>query len=230
MNIIFKHKATDHKRNEFETLQSISNRGFFDNDFPELATAITSTFGKYKEDYKKKRDFDFLFASDFDLTFQKTKYKIILHAEAIGDYQLTTYSLGICKGKSCHMIRRFHFDYVHTNGGKKQKVPVSHLQYGGKGGNGVNGNAYSTQKLANWLSEPRLYYPPINLALLLDIAFCEFHTPETKKIVEDPDWRKLIMDNEKFALKHYYDTLSTNIGDARHKPNNLLRDIYYGTI
>jgi hypothetical protein len=221
------HSAVEFKRNEVKTLETIRTRGFFDNDFGELASAISITYEKYFTALKGKT-IDFNFVSDFDIEIERKLHRVILHAEVIGNYDLTTYSIGICSDKKkSELIRRFHFDYVHTKGGKKQKVPVSHLQYGGKSGTGFTGNAYGTKLIEHWLSEPRLYYPPINLALLLDIVFNEFRSDKTVKVTDDPNWRSLVRDNEEFVFKDYYKMISDHIQSSKHSKDKLVRDICY---
>src|SRR5688572_21134807 len=146
MSILLSHSSLDFKKNEVKTLEVIHTRGFFSDDFSELAGAISSAYDKHRG--IKKGTFDFNFVSDFDVVIEKKSHRIIIHASAIGDYQFTTYSIGICStDNSNELIRRFHFDYVHKNGGKDQKVPVSHLQYGGKSGVGFSGMIYNTDKI-----------------------------------------------------------------------------------
>lgn len=226
MKILLPHSSADFKRNEISTLQFICTRAFFDNDFSDLAAALYTARDKFAGSNK---NFDFEFVSDFEMEIENKAHRIVLHAQVQGNYGFTTYSLGICGEKgSNELIRRFHFDYVHKNTGKKQKVPISHLQYGGLSGNGSDGKKFSTSKIEHWLSEPRLNYPPINLALLLDMVFCEFFNEKTKKIVENPEWRALIMTNEAFIFGHYYKVISDHIHLKRHNKENLVRDICYG--
>lgn len=222
------HHSREFKMNEINTLAYISSRGFFDNDFGELASSISATYNRYRN-VKLKNDVNFNFISDFELEIEKKNRRVVIHAQVLGNYEYTTYSLGICEDSSLELIRRFHFDYVHNNSGSKQKIPVSHLQYGGKSGPGFDGKNFNTNKIENWLSQPRLNFSPINLALLLDLTFCEFRTEKTEKIVENSDWRSLIKDNEIFLLKNYYKKIADHIDSARHIKENLVRDICYGS-
>jgi hypothetical protein len=227
MSIKLPHSSIEFKKNELNTLEYICNRGFFVGNFNELANALYQTYSRYRG---LKKNFDFKFVSDFELQIEKYLHRVILHAEVIGNYDFTSYSIGICgKDNSEELIRRFHFDYVHDKIGIKQKVPISHAQYGGQSGCGFDGRQFLTNKIEDWLSEPRINYPPINLALLLDLVFCEFSTEETKKIVEDSDWRSLIKDNEIFIFDHYYRTISDHIHSIRHCKEILVRDICYGS-
>ncbi len=228
MNIILPHSSTDFKKNEIKTLGFIQSRGFFENDFTDLANAISITYNRYRG-VSWNKNVPFEFASDFEMKIEKKNHIIVLHAQVIGDFATTTYSIGICANDgSFELIRRFHFDYIHVYGGSKEKGPISHLQYGGKSGNGFDGKQFLTSRIEHWLSEPRLNFAPMNLALLLDVTFCEFHNEEAEKIVENSEWRGLIMDNEVFILSHYYQVLASHILPHNHKKEKLIRDICYG--
>ncbi len=227
MSVRLLHTAYDFKKNEVDTLKYINARGFFDADFSELATAIKTTHERYVN-FKKNMDFNFF--ADFNIEMEEKNHRVVLNAAVEGEYMFTTYSLGICgNDDTTELIRRFHFDYLHNNATVNPKSPVSHLQYGGSsGGVGYSGIEYGTNNLENWLSEPRLNCPPMNIALLLDIVFCEFYNEGSYKIIEDSDWRALIKKNEVFALKQYYKFISDHIDSVRHTKEKLARDIFYG--
>lgn len=221
MPVLLPHTSMEFKENEIKTLEFICTRYFFEDDFNELATALSTAKMQYQG--FRKKGFDFNFTANFEMEIEERAHQVVLHASLVGNYDLTSYSIGVCEeGDSKELIRRFHFDYIHKNSGTKQKVPVSHLQYGGKCNNG-----FLTNKIAHWLSEPRFNFPPINLALLLDLVFCEFSSEKTKKITEDPRWRDLILKNELLLYKHYYKTISDHIGTTRHTKDNLVRDFCY---
>lgn len=228
MSIIYQHTSNEFKKNEFKTLEFIHSRGFFTNDFSELANVISNSYYRYNgEKWNKDRSFEI--ASDFNIEIEEKNHLIILHAQIIGDFEISTYSLGVCSNDgTMELIRRFHFDYIHLNGGSKKKGPISHLQYGGKSGSGSDGKKFFTNRIDDWLSEPRLNFAPMNLALLLDMTFCEFHNEKSEKIVENPEWRSLIKDNESFLLKNYYQGLASHMQPHIHKKEKLLRDICYG--
>ena len=224
MSTFLKHTAQEFKANEFNTLSFIVEKGFFYGDFSELAAAIYSSYSKY---FKKVID-NFSFVADFNMTIESKEHRVVIHADVEGDFDLTSYSLGICSlKKPTELIRRFHFDYDHKTLREKQKAFVSHLQYGGLAGNGSSGTQFSVAKIEHWLSEPRLNFPPMNLALLLDLIFCEFPTPATEIITEDSDWRTLVRHNEEFVLKQYFKIIADHIGSPRHTKQKLVRDICY---
>jgi len=220
--------STLFKKNELKTLEYIHTRGIFANSYPDLNNAIFASYSNYNGYKKGNKDFDFEFVSDFDIEIEGHLHRIIIHADVKGDYDFMSYSIGIAhKDDNKELVRRFHFDYDHTKIRKNQRAFISHLQYGGKSGNGVTGTIYKTSKIEPGLSVPRLNFPPINLALLLDIVFCEFQNESTKKIIEDAEWRSLIRENEIFTLKNYYNSISNHIDSDKHNKESLVRDICY---
>jgi hypothetical protein len=225
MKPLLTHTALEFKRNEVKTLEYIQSRGIFDSDFTELSQAIASTYSRYRG--IGRNTFDFSFVSDFEIDIEGQARRIVIHAAVTGNYDFTSYSLGICGTGSDELIRRFHFDYDHSRVRTGQKAFISHLQYGGKSGIGFTGRAFATNNIEHWLSEPRFNFPPINLALLLDIVFCEFQDEKRKKIIEDPDWRQLIKNNEVFILKQYFNSISNHIDTVKHSKEKLVRDICY---
>jgi hypothetical protein len=230
MKPILTHTALEFKKNEISTIQRIFTHGFFETSYPDLNNAISSTYSKYKafENKSSRQNFDFFFVSDFDIEIEGHIHRIIIHAEVQGNYDFMSYSLGIAdKNDETELIRRFHFDYDHNKVRQNQKAFISHLQYGGISGQGFTGVNYSSAKIEPKLSVPRLNFPPINLALLLDVVLCEFQNDTTKKISEIPEWRSLIFNNEEFVLKNYYDSISHHIGSAHHNKDTLVRDICY---
>ncbi|GAH64335.1 unnamed protein product, partial [marine sediment metagenome] len=130
MSIKIPYTAAEFIKNEIKTLEYISNRGFFNNGFSDLANAISITYDIYRR-VDLRKNLNFKFVSDFEIEIEGQPHTVVIHAQVIGNYKITTYSLGICaRDGSCELIRRFHFDYVHDNRGMRQKVPISHLQYG----------------------------------------------------------------------------------------------------
>ncbi|MCK9204428.1 MAG: hypothetical protein M0P58_08365 [Bacteroidales bacterium] len=230
MKPILEHTSLDFKINEIKTLEYIYTRGFFEDTYTELHNAIYASYSRFCAPIFKsgKKTFDFSFVSDFDIEIEGRIHKIIIHAEVLGNYNFVSYSIGIShKDDSTELIRRFHFDYDHDKIRTNQKAFISHLQYGGNCGTGFSGTLFRTANIEPKLSVPRFNFPPMNLALLLDIVFCEFQNESTKKITENPDWRSLIKENEVFILKRYFNSISNHIGSPRHNKETLVRDICY---
>lgn len=217
--------SSDFKKNEVKTLQYLQAHARLLKDYSGLRDAINTSYLIYKS--KKDFDFDFKFHVEFDIVVEGAFHKVIVGANVMGDFEMCTYFLAVVGKEGDHdkVIRKFHFDFAKPTIKTEQPVPTYHLQYGGKLSEGFEG--YSDSYLSKWLSVPRLNYSPVNLALLLDILFCEFNTVETDKIVQDRDWRKLIYDNEQFISTNYYKSIMEHIDSQKYSITNLIRDYCY---
>ena len=224
----------DFKKNEVKTLQYINARGLILKDFPELLSKIQQSYNENKGKVSKN-NFNFIFHADFNMSIEGSQHRVILGANLEGNYSLCSYFLAVVgKGPdSAELIRKFHFDYalppVSASTKIKQPSPIYHLQYGGKPSPEITALGINDNKIDHWLSLPRLIYSPVNFAILLDILFCEFRTEETHKIVENPDWRALIFNNENFLTKSYYAGIRDHMVSGGYKKENLVRDFCYGS-
>lgn len=219
--------CSDFKKNELDTLEYLSKRAKLLKDYSDLSVAIHMAFHKYKSQWKKSKDFDFDFHVEFDMEVQQALHKVIIGAYVTGDFDMCTYFLAVL-GKdteSEEVIRKYHFDYAKPSIYTEQPVPTYHLQYGGKLSKHF-GEKKDTH-LSNWLSVPRLAYSPVNLALLLDLLFCEFNTMETNKVAQDVDWRNLILQNEQFLACQYYSAIYNHINSQSYTSTSLIRDYCY---
>jgi hypothetical protein len=215
--------------NELQTLQYIKTRGLL-SKYLDLNNTIELAFYDLQAQLKKNPNSNFTFHCDFEMTVETHNHRVIIGANVINDYSLCSYFLAIV-GKdddNKKLIRKFHFDFALPSIATKQRVPVFHLQYGGTLSPEIIDAGLSGEKLDEWLSVPRLSYSPVNLALLLDILFCEFKTEETNHLIQGDLWRKLIFDNEIFLTKNYFNNISEHINSASYKKENLLRDFCYG--
>lgn len=223
-------KVLDFKQNEFKTLEFLKNRRLL-KGFSDLDESIDRAFFAYKDPERLKR-LGFQFHADFWIEVQKKWHRILVEAlisEAKGTFNECTYSLSIAKKEQPNeLIRKFHFDHAHPSIRTNQPVPIFHLQYGGTLSPTLQGKGILDAHLEKWLSLPRLTFPPVNLALLLDTIFFEFRTEETNKIIESSEWRGMIYKNEQFILTQYYRAIGNFCGSAHHKTTRLIRDFCYG--
>lgn len=215
------------KLNELKTCEYLANYGLLRQDFPSLDADINAFFQKYRG-IKDYTDISLKLHSSFKMKVEKHDHQIIIGANIEGTNSINSYFFAICDKDNRELIRKFHFDYQPPSIRTKQKVPVFHLQYGGKSSPEITELQLSDHKLDKWLSLPRLSYSPMNLALLLDILFCEFRMAETDKIVESPEWRTLILDNEKFLVNNYISNIHSHLTSQKYGNKYLLRDYYYG--
>lgn len=228
MNIIHKRPGDqDFKKNELKTCEYILNRNLLPYDYQNLTNSLNSFYEKYRNiaDYKKTT---LKFHSHFLMEVEGDIHKVIVGANIEGENAINSYFFAICSTDGKDLIRKFHFDFAPPSIDTSQKVPVFHLQYGGTSSPEIQELDIDDDKLETWLSLPRLNHSPMNLALLLDLLFCEFRVEETKKIIENPDWRNLIFKNEKFLVENYISNLYSHINSTRYTNKYLIRDYLYG--
>ena len=123
-------------------------------------------------------------------------------------------------------MRKFHFDYAPKKA-LEDKKPIYHLQYGGKATPMMKELEVEDDQILPWLSSPRIISIPVNLALLLDMVFCEFSSEVTNGITERREWRDFIKYNEELILCPFYGRVNQFL-TSEHKFDFLLRDFYYG--
>lgn len=105
------------------------------------------------------------------------------------------------------ILRKFHFDYVTARPDQKRPHPRFHLQYCGgltpaMGALGITDALI--QPLEPHIEEPRIFFTPTTLCLLMNIAFYEFPCDDTEQIKKEGEWRNLVRENEKKVLEPFY--------------------------
>lgn len=116
--------------------------------------------------------------------------------------------------KTKNVIKKFHFDFTHPSTERSSSQPAIHLQHGGKLPPGYK-ETYSIEKLQVMISEPRIFYNPMSLALVLQIAFMEFPCCDTNKILKEPEWKKLILRDQELLLKPFFLGCLNNINSSK---------------
>ncbi len=96
------------------------------------------------------------------------------------------------------IVRKFHFDLQPGN----QKIPPSHLQYGGNPPNSIPNGMNSHYCLEPFLENPRIQYFPMDYLLVLDLALREFDTP-LNDMVEERSWNNLVSKSQKVWWVNY---------------------------
>ena len=119
------------------------------------------------------------------------------------------------------VLRKYHFDYASAESRAKRRSSVFHLQYGGKLSPEMQGE-YEDGHMDVWLEEPRVFYLPMSLSLLLHMAFREFPDQYTKKICEDGEWRSIHVHRDQTHLIVPF--LETCVSIAKDRKKNLLWD------
>jgi len=101
------------------------------------------------------------------------------------------------------VIRKYHFDYTPPSSRRRTPQPMFHLQLPGELPSEMDADGYVVKHLCPGLSEPRVLYFPMSLALTLHLAFSEFRGPDTEGIRKDGTWRNLIKRDESALWKPY---------------------------
>ncbi len=172
---------------------------------------------------------DINFESKFELKCREDEYRIHIGAEVRSNHSV--YFIAVCCKKDgiWKILRKFHFDY--DKNGRERDHPIFHLQYAGELSSALSEyNDHYDNILNPWLSEPRLFYPPVTLALLINTVLKEFQTDITSELLNNDRWRGIIKDNEIFAFKSYFEKCLSFLNSAEHKPSKklFLTDYCYG--
>jgi hypothetical protein len=80
------------------------------------------------------------------------------------------------------------------------------------------------------LSEPRLVYTPMSLALLINMVFHQFPDDKNDGIRNTSEWRKVVRQNEKFLFEPYFKDCHNFLNNPRrdNKVMLLTSDFCYG--
>ncbi len=133
------------------------------------------------------------------------------------EYDQVTYYLAICDPDTKKIISYFHFDYAMPGSVKRNPKPIYHLQFADNLPPALTNEGYSLY--SPLVDYPRILSLPISLALLLNLIFMEFYTEETKKIISQPEWNRLIRTNEELILSSYYRCCNEELADIQRHPD-----------
>lgn len=164
----------------------------------------------------------------------KSKYGNISYLFAVGKIRSVAMSAkdqNSTDGQRTHpsLMRKFHFDVTKNAG--RQEHPMCHLQYCGKmiplmTQLGFRGS--QLQQMFEKLSEPRIFFWPMSLSLLVDMALHEFPDEKSTRFRNEPEWKNLIRKSEDFLLGPFYEKCVAIIRSAK-KQRNTLADEFYVT-
>lgn len=113
------------------------------------------------------------------------------------------------------VLRKYHFDYSHPANTRRNPHPMFHLQLPGKLPPDMPEDKYEDSHLIPELSEPRVFYFPMSLSLVLHMAFSEFMSDDTEAIREDGGWRGLIKRSQETLWKPYMEKCLNHISNGR---------------
>lgn len=169
---------------------------------------------------------------------QKPNLKLVVAAKIElapqGRYSNVSYCLAVCRirAKRPAILRKFHFDVTVSSGvahARRQQHPVCHLQYCGElipQMSEIGCGQAQLEPMHPSLSEPRVFFWPMSLALLIDMALHEFPDPGSKKFRETTEWRSLVRSQEDLILRPFYQKCVDVIVDVRKNHRTLAEEFY----
>ena len=219
-------KSSDLIESELAVLDHLRNQPYIreiHSDFARHASA-------YYDRFRDKNSHGFEFVSYFDVhhtAMHQTRegngrlgkpdpntrlllaVRIELERQA---FRNVTYCLTVCKirSKQFSILRKFHFDVTvagERTGRRTQQHPLCHLQYCGEMVPKMEEMGCRSTQLANmspWLSEPRIFFWPMSLALLIDMAMREFPDERSIRFRSSNEWRGLVRKQENLVLRPFY--------------------------
>ncbi len=155
-----------------------------------------------------------------------------------GAFANVTYCLSVCRIQASTpqarltILRKFHFDVaVHSALAphQLQQHPRCHLQYCGEMVpymETVGCRSTQLEQMHPWLSEPRIFFWPISLGLLIDMALREFPDQDSAKFRSDSYWRGIVRKQEALVLRPFYEKCVEVIKDNKGL-NQTLADAFY---
>jgi hypothetical protein len=100
------------------------------------------------------------------------------------------------------VLRKYHFDYASRDTRARRRSPAFHLQYGGKLSPNMR-DGYQLDHMDTWLEEPRVFFLPMSLSLVLHMAFREFPDEYTNRLCEDSYWQSTVRRDQKRLIQPY---------------------------
>jgi hypothetical protein len=122
----------------------------------------------------------------------------------------TSHYISIVEGRQPvrRILRKFHFDYVTEDEYRSGKHPRFHVQYGGQLPPAMKLMGVEDKHIDDlfpWVEGPRIFFWPMTLALLMNVAFYEFPTADTDTIRKTSEWLSLVRENERAVLVPFYE-------------------------
>lgn len=215
--------------NEIHTLEVIKNDKAFWENYSDFSTDANNS---YHHAINHSDSFNFESYINISLDGREGKAYIgalIIPNNTKNNYDQVTYSLAICEGKGNKkkLLKKFHFDYIDSH----KSHPVFHLQSPGTLTPRLEKDGFKDKHLFPEVSEPRIPFFPMTLALLVNLVLKEFPDSKSDKIIELNEWRGLIKKNEEYVLKPYFMKCNSFFERRENQipGNNLLtNDFYYG--
>jgi hypothetical protein len=216
---------------EFETLRFFKDNPFGYQELPILSNDANTYYSAYYNKLKYHAQLHFSFESTVDIKVDGKEgfahIGSLIESKDTDNINRTTYYAAICRKEEKKLLRKYHFDYEPSGKLHRQPSPVFHLQYAGKLTPRLKDTNIDDNHLDTWLSEPRFCYFPLSLALLINLILKEFPDDTNSKLIEHPEWRRLVKKNENLIIEPFFKGCQTFF--SNNNTNKLfINDFYYG--
>ena len=216
--------------NEAKTLNFLKDNPYFCQEHQQFANDAHMVLGQIG----CQRSFQF--GSYLDLTHSDRPMRLFLEGRAVPTgpkskaYDEITYGLVVCRRRERRLaiLRKYHFDVALPRGKSRQKKFLFHLQYCGGLSPYLGQQGLTEGQIVPMhyrLSEPRLFFWPMSLALLLDGVLHEFPDIKSAKFRQTGEWRDIVRMNESLLLGPFCQKCADIIFD-RPRQRQLLADVF----
>ena len=181
--------------------------------------------GQVKKYWSKPHPDCFSFSTYWDVIYRCKGCHVFLGAvikKRHGGEQVanSTYFMSIVErtNQRKRILRQFHFDYVTERQDRRQAHPRLHLQYCGRFPPAMTElgiNDEDMKLLQPDVDGPRIFFRPMTLALLMNIAFYEFPGGEIDEVRKRGEWQNLVRENEKVVLRPFYECCARLAGKEK---------------
>ena len=226
---------------ELKILNYLRNDPFITERHSQFALDASIYYGRNRQDHSRFEFFSYFDIAHAAMHVQKgvkrshrnLKPNLRLTLAALiglrnGSYSNVTYCLSVHRLRSLNILRKFHFDVTisdEVSNPRLQQHPQCHLQYCGNmlpQMTTMGCRPTQLQHLYPWLSEPRIFFGPMSLALLIDMALHEFPDDRSKRFRASSEWKNLVRSQETLVLQPFYQKCVDVIGK-----NQSLADEFY---
>lgn len=235
---------------ELSVLDHLQRNTFMNEKHPQVAAEARNYYPRYRGGKS-----GFQFNSHFDIWHQQmpslrgaldnrgrphpnARLTVSALIEVVGkSFTNVSYCLSVCRIRGRNpqgrvtILRKFHFDV--TVGAhaqiRRQPHPRCHLQYCGEMVPYMATVGCRDEQLKEMhpgLSEPRIFFWPMSLALLIDMALHEFPDQDSAKFRLESYWRSLVRNQEALVLRPFFKKCVEIIKDSNEE-NRTLADAFY---
>lgn len=217
---------TELRKNELDTLKLLSEDRYFCEEHLQFVTDASTSYSQYRYRSRGLRFESYLDVAHKEMSGSKKidpetgrpKSNLRLLIGGLIDqtssnaFENVSYFLVVSRIRSSPpiILRKFHFDITPVAAGtRRQSHPLSHLQYCGKLTKMMEERlGYRPEHLKHMhfeLSEPRVFFWPMSLALLVDLALREFAESSSYEFRQGQDWKSVVRNDEILFLRKFHE-------------------------